>query len=159
MKVKAVSPKHNSDKMLHLWMNFQKLFDQNPQSDFFRVWTSFMGVDKDFWKSKLFLQNTSLTKCYICEWIFKKKFDQNPQSDFFWVRTSLTLEQLLSEMNCYCVFWELTMGFLSYMFFRCFDINLETAIVINVIMKQLLFKIKWLCAFYEKLWCFPPSCF
>ena len=52
-------------------MNFQKLFDQNPQNDFFRVWTSFMLVDKDLWKSKLFLQNTSLTKCYICEWIFK----------------------------------------------------------------------------------------
>ena len=45
LKVKAVSPKHNSDKMLYFWMNFQKLFDQNPKSDFFRVWTSFMFVD------------------------------------------------------------------------------------------------------------------
>ena len=71
LKVEAVSPKQNSKEMLYLWMTFQKLFDQNPQSDFFRVWTSFMGVDKDFWKLKLFLQNTTVTKCYICEWIFK----------------------------------------------------------------------------------------
>ena len=28
-------------------MNFQKLFDQNPQSDFFRKETSFMFFDKD----------------------------------------------------------------------------------------------------------------
>ena len=30
-----------------------------------------MGVDKDLWKLKLFLQNTTVTKCYICEWIFR----------------------------------------------------------------------------------------
>ena len=47
LKVKAVSPKKNCDKMLYLWMNLQKLFDQNPQSDFFRIWTNFMFVDKD----------------------------------------------------------------------------------------------------------------
>ena len=71
LKVKAVSSKHNSDKMLYLWMTFQKLFDENPQKDFFRVWTSFKFVDKDLWKLKLFLPNTTVTKCYICEWIFK----------------------------------------------------------------------------------------
>ena len=42
-----------------------------PQSDFFRVWTSFMFVDKDLWKLKLFLPNKSVTKSYICEWIYK----------------------------------------------------------------------------------------
>ena len=46
LKVKAVSPKKNCDKMLYLWMNLQKLFDQNPQSEFFRVLTS-MFVGKD----------------------------------------------------------------------------------------------------------------
>jgi hypothetical protein len=55
LKVKAVAPKQNSDKMLYLWMNFQKLFYENPQSDFFRVRTSFMFVDKDLLKLKLFL--------------------------------------------------------------------------------------------------------
>ena len=71
MTVKAVSTKHNIDKMLHSWMKFQKLFDQNPQSDFFWVWTSFTCVDKDLWQLQLFLPNTTVTKCYNCEWIFK----------------------------------------------------------------------------------------
>ena len=71
LKVTAVSPKQNSDKILYLWMNFQKLFDQNPQRDFFRVWTSFMFVDKDLWKLRLFLPNKTVTKCYISKWIFK----------------------------------------------------------------------------------------
>ena len=57
--------------MWYLCMNFQKLFDQNPQSDFFRVWTSFMFVDKDLWKLKLFLPNKTVTKCDICAWTFK----------------------------------------------------------------------------------------
>ena len=71
LKVKSVSPIHNSDKMLYLWMNFQKLLDENPQSDSFRVWTSFMSVDKDFWKLKLILPNKTVTKCYVYQWIFK----------------------------------------------------------------------------------------
>ena len=66
-----VSPKQNSDKMLYLWRDFQKLFDENPQSDFFRVWTSFMFVDKDLWKLKLIFPNKTVTKCYVYQWIFK----------------------------------------------------------------------------------------
>ena len=54
--------------LLHV---FSKIGYQNPQTDFFRVWSSFMVVDKDLWKLKLFLPNTTVTKCYICEWIFK----------------------------------------------------------------------------------------
>ena len=70
-------------------MNFQKLFDENPQSDFFRVWTSFMFVDKDLWKLKLFLPNKKVTKCYMYLWMnFQKLFDENPQNDLFSVRTS-----------------------------------------------------------------------
>ena len=57
--------------MLCLSMNFQKLLDENPQSDFFRVWTSCMFVDKDLWKLKLVLPNKTVIKCYICEWIYK----------------------------------------------------------------------------------------
>ena len=71
LKVKAVSPIHHSEKILYFLNEFQKLFDQNPQSHFFRVWTSFMFVDKDIWKLKMFLRNKTVTKCYICEWIFK----------------------------------------------------------------------------------------
>jgi hypothetical protein len=37
LTVTAVSSKHNSDKMLYSWMNFPKLLDQNPETDFFRV--------------------------------------------------------------------------------------------------------------------------
>ena len=48
LKVKGVSSKQNCDKMLYLSMNLQKLFDQNPQSDFFRIWTSFYVCSQRF---------------------------------------------------------------------------------------------------------------
>ena len=57
---------HDFDKMLYLWMNFQKLFDEYAQTDFFRVWTSFMFFDKDL----TFDWNIHLEKkqflCQIC---------------------------------------------------------------------------------------------
>jgi hypothetical protein len=57
-------------------------------SDTWFEYSSFMCVDKDLWKLKLFLPNTTVTKCYICEWTFKSLLMKKPQSDFFRVWTS-----------------------------------------------------------------------
>ena len=47
-------------------MNFQKLFDQNPQSDFFREETSFMFFDKDLtFDLNIHLKRNSFS-CQIC---------------------------------------------------------------------------------------------
>ena len=54
--------KHNSDKMLYSGMMFQKLLDQHPQSDFFRVWTAVTAV---------FPKHNSDKMIYILEWYFK----------------------------------------------------------------------------------------
>ena len=32
---------------------------------------SCVSVDRDLWKLKLFLPGTTVTRCYICEWLFK----------------------------------------------------------------------------------------
>ena len=73
--------------MLYSWMNFQKLLDQNPETDFFRVGTSFMCVDQDLWQLQLFLPNTTVTKCNTLVRFFKSCY-QNPETDFFRVGTS-----------------------------------------------------------------------
>ena len=68
-------PKIFVTKMLYLWLNFQNLFDQNPQSDFFRVWTSFMFVDKDLEKKQFLRQicNSAL-RVFIRNMILKIHF-------------------------------------------------------------------------------------
>ena len=69
-------------------MNFQKLFDENPQSDFFRVWTSFMCVDKELWQLQLFLLNTTVTRCNTLACFFKNCY-QSPETDIFRVEPVL----------------------------------------------------------------------
>ena len=66
---------------------FFKRYYQNPQSDFFRVWTSFMCVDRDLWQLQLFLPNTTVKKCNTLVRFFKSCY-QNPETDFFRVGTS-----------------------------------------------------------------------
>ena len=85
---------------------FFKSCYQNPQTDFFRVWTSFMCVDKDLWQLQLFLPNTTVTRCNTLACFFKNCY-QNPETDFFWVWTSFMSADLLNTTvtKCYILGW------------------------------------------------------
>ena len=116
---------------------FFKSCYQNPQTDFFRVWTSFMCVDKELWQLQLFLLNTTVTRCNTLACFFKICY-QNPETDFFRVWTSF--------MSVDRDLWKLRLFLLNTTLTRCY--------ILGWIFKSCLIKIQKLTSLeYEPvLW-------
>ena len=62
--------------------------------------------------------------------------------------TNITLEEVLSKMNCNCMLWEKLWDFSpTYLFFMCFNNNLKTVIVTNMTLEHGLYKMNCKCVF------------
>ena len=62
--------------------------------------------------------------------------------------TNITLEEVLSKMNCNCMLWEKLWDFSPiYLSFMCFNNNLKTVIVTNMTLEHGLYKMNCKCVF------------